>query len=236
MMQDSVNFNTINNNVNIDIIFNANDILVLDNVLSNNECEQIITKNLIEPDDDSSQSKRKRKRIEFPDLSTIIEERCYKYLPKLLFQSDPAIDGIYGHDNNNQYWNYIGIHNNRKIHKRKIGDKLDLHYDSICVNSVDHKSMYTILIYLNDCDGDIKFKEYQVSSKMGRVVIMNKLHEGLENKNVIKIYIRSKLMYERVLKMEKENDRKAAEIYSETIVKYGKLSTEYDLMLDEVFQ
>ena len=111
-----------------------------------------------------------------------------------------------------------------------------MHYDSICVNSVDHKSMYTILIYLNDCDGDIKFKEYQVSSKMGRVVIMNKLHEGLENKNVIKIYIRSKLMYERVLKMEKENDRKAAEIYSETIVKYGKLSTEYDLMLDEVFQ
>ena len=53
MMEDSVNFNTINNNVNIDIIFNANDILVLDNVLSNNECEQIITKNLIEPDDDS---------------------------------------------------------------------------------------------------------------------------------------------------------------------------------------
>ena len=34
---------------------------------------------------------------------------------------------------------------------------------------------------------------------------MNKLHEGLENKNETKFFIRSKLVYERVLKMENEN-------------------------------
>lgn len=36
--------------------------------------------------------------------------------------------------------------------------------------------------------------------------------------------------------MENENDKIAAEIYNATIEKYGKLSAEYDLMLNEVFE
>jgi len=223
-----IDLNTDHVTLNVEKNYCEHDILVLDNVLSYTECDQI--SNLIDNDG--------KKKLEFPNLSKIVEQRCYKYLPTILFQSDQELDGIYGHDNNNQYWNFDKINTYWTLHKRKMCDKLQLHYDGLYVKNVDYKSIYTIIIYLNNSDGDTKFKEYQVSPKMGRAVIfnMNKPHEGLENNFFTKTYIRSKLLYERALKMENPNDKKAAEIYSDTIQKYGKLSPEFDQMLEEVFK
>ena len=65
---------------------------------------------------------------------------------------------------------------------------------------------------------------------------MSEFHEGLENKNLDKIYIRSKLMFQRLLKIENDNDKEAARIYSNAIVSFSKQSEEFENALDEAFQ
>jgi hypothetical protein len=226
------------NNINIEFdkdyniteFFNKNKIIILDNVLSNNECDQII--NLIKCESKFGIA------YQLPDLSQIIMERCEKYFPKLIYQYDSEINNINNHENNMHYWYFKEINPNWKIHKRLPGNKLEPHYDRITVRDVDYKSIYTIIIYLNDSDGNVKFKHNEFESKKGRVMLFNmsEIHEGLENKNLEKIYIRSKLMYKRVLKMENENDKEAARIYSEAIVSFSKQSTEFDNALDKAYK
>ncbi len=184
--------------------FSENDIIVLDNVLTENECIQI-----------SEYSEEGRKDIIFSDLSNIIKQRCLKFIPDTIYQEDADLNLSRDHHNNNQYWYFQEINENWKLYKKNIGSKLSKHFDRICVKSVDCKSIYSILIYLKDSDGELKFDDIIVSPKLGRTVIfkMNLLHEGLENTESTKIFLRSKLMYERSDKIEKENDRKALQIY-----------------------
>ncbi len=194
-------------NFNISNIYESfceKNILVLDNVLSENECNQI-----------SEYSEEGRKDIIFSDLSNIIKQRCLKFMPDTIFQEDADLNRPRDHHNNNQYWYFKEINEHWKLYKKNNGSKLSKHFDRICVKSVDCKSIYSILIYLKDSDGELKFDDIIVSPKMGRAVIfnMNLMHEGLENRELTKIFLRSKLMYERKDKIEKENDRKALQTY-----------------------
>jgi hypothetical protein len=227
------------NNVNIEFdedsnvteFFIRSKICILDNVLSINECDQIIK--LIDCESKFGIS------YQLPDLSQIIMKRCEKYLSKIVYQYDSEINNIdNSHENNMHYWHLKEINSNWKIHKRLPGNKLEPHYDRISVRDVDYKSIYTIIIYLNDSDGNVKFKHYEFESKKGRVMIFNmsEIHEGLENKNYEKIYIRSKLMFKRSLKIENKNDVEAARIYRNAIVSFSKQSKEFEKALDEAFE
>ncbi len=184
--------------------FSENDIIVLDNVLTENECIQI-----------SEYSEEGRKDIIFSDLSNIIKQRCIKFIPNTIYQEDIDLFHPRNHHNNNQYWYFQEINEHWKLYKKNIGSKLSKHFDRICVKSVDCKSIYSILIYLKNSDGELKFDDIIVSPKIGRAIIfkMNLLHEGLENRESTKIFLRSKLMYERDVKIEKEDDKKAIQIY-----------------------
>ncbi len=217
------------NNFNISNIYESfceKNILVLDNVLSENECNQI-----------SEYSEEGRKDIIFSDLSNIIKQRCLKFMPDTIFQEDADLNRPRDHHNNNQYWYFKEINEHWKLYKKNIGSKLSKHFDRICVKNVDCKSIYSILIYLKDSDGELKFDDIIVSPKIGRAVIfkMNLLHEGLENTESTKIFLRSKLMYERDVKIETENDRKALQIYINALKIEKEDRNRYLEMLESAF-
>jgi len=210
----------------------SNGILILDNVLSDIECDQLA--NLCTNEGINYESN---------ELSKMIEERCKEFFPKYCYIFDAELEkdidkNIYNHDNNMHYWYYENISNNWRIFKRKIGDSLVKHYDRICFRSVDYKSIYTIIIYLNHTDGNLKFDDLEIEPIKGRAVIfnMNKCHEALENKTNERIFIKSKLMYKRNNPIENANDKEVAELYQDTILKYSKKSPEFFKMLEDGYK
>jgi hypothetical protein len=95
------------------------------------------------------------------------------------------------------------------------------------------------MIYLQDSDGDLKFNNnLQVTPKCGRVVIFNQslLHEGLENRNHIKYFIRSELMFTRNLSIETKNDKIAMELYNEAKEYNDSDSNKSKLLEEKAFQ
>ncbi len=187
-------------------------IMVFDNVLSNKECSDLI----------GLTNHTGRYNVLFEDLSNILHQRLQKELPNLIFIEDPDLNkNPRNHHNNNQYWALDKINDCWKYYKKDVHSKLSPHYDGICVHSVDYKSIYSILVYLENSDGAIHFikEKVEIMPKKGRVVIFNMklLHEGFENKEDHKIFLRSKLMYTRCEKIENENDKKAALLYSESL-------------------
>jgi hypothetical protein len=206
-----------NNNINYEfntetnpqIFYNKDDILVLDNVLSNVECNSIIK---------FMDDKKNKVCLNFNDLSQIIEKRCSSLLPMHIFQYDEYLSKDTTHNNNNQYWSYSSINPNWRLVRCNINSKLSKHFDASYVKSVDYKSIYTIMIYLKDSDGDLKFNDnLQFTPKCGRVILFNQslLHEGLININEIKYFIRSELMFTRDISIETENDLIAMKIYNQ---------------------
>ncbi len=190
------------NQSEIKIHYKDNKILVLDNVLSESECTDLI--NLT--------NHTGRYNIIFNDLSTILKERISPYINTHIFIEDKDLK------NEENYWTFQEINHHWKYYKKERQSKLSQHYDGICVYNVDCKSVYSILVYLENSDGNLRFikEKMEIVPKKGRVLIfhMSLLHEGLENKEAKKIFFRSKLMYTRDCKIENENDKKAAEIYS----------------------
>lgn len=186
-----------NNNICESIInYKDSNIIILDNILSNDECDKIK-----EMTNDNYIKKRNKQCLKFSNLSRIIEQRCNNHLLQI-----------------NSDWEFKEININWRLVKCDTNSILNKHFDSVYVKSVDYKSIYTIMIYLEDSDGDIKFDNIQVSPKKGRVVIFDQklLHEGLSN-NQIKYFIRSELMYSRIIPIESINDRKAIELYNNAI-------------------
>ena len=185
---------TFNSIITPNIFYKDNNILVLDNVLTDIECNDII--NFKDPT-------KYKICINFNDLSNIIENRCESFL-----------QNIYNYQNN---WCYKNINPNWRLVEAPKNRTLSKHFDGVNVISVDEKSIYTIMIYLKDSDGDLKFNNnLHFTPKCGRVVIFNQalLHEGLKNNNHIKYFIRSELMFTRTISIETFNDKLAMEIYT----------------------
>ena len=208
------------------IFYNKDDILVFDDVLSKIECDSIIK---------FMDDKSNKICINFNDLSETIEKRCSEYLPSSIYQYDEVLAKNHKHNNNDQYWSYNHINPNWRLVKCNINSKLTAHMDASYVKSVDHKSIYTIIIYLKDSDGDLKFNPtLQFAPKCGRVVIFNQSleHEGLANISEIKYYIRSELMFVRNILIETENDLFAFEIYNQAKI-YNNLDPIKSKLLEE---
>lgn len=212
------------------IFYNKDDILVLDNVLSKTECNDII--NFMD-------TTKNKLYINFNNLSNIIENRCSSFLPIYIYQYDELLSSNNKHNNNDQYWSYKNINPNWRLVRCNINSKLTKHFDGVYVKSVDQKSIYTIMIYLQDSDGDLKFNHnLQITPKCGRVVIFNQslLHEGLENRNHIKYFIRSELMFTRNLSIETKNDKIAMELYNEAKEYNDSDSNKSKLLEEKAFQ
>lgn len=188
-------------------------ILVLDNVLNDTECDNI--KTLIDNIDNIN--KRTKLCLKFSQLSNIINSRCNKYIPSSVFIHDEYLDEKYGHNNNNEYWCKEEININWRLVKCELNSQLSMHYDGVYVKSVDNKSIYTVMLYLENSDGDLKFHNIQIKPKKGRLVIFNQelLHEGLINKNHVKYFIRSEIMYTRLNPIESDNDKVAINLYNQ---------------------
>jgi hypothetical protein len=233
--EPNIGFNKIDN-INIIQHYNNNGVIVLDNVLLENECDNIIQ--LIDNDTNTLHDplkKRSKLCIKFSELSDIIQSRCDQYIPSIEYIEDKKLCSKFDHNNNNQYWCQENININWRLVKCDLDSNLNKHFDNVYVKSVDNKSIYTIMIYLNDSDGDFKINNnLQFSPKKGRVIFFNQniLHEGLINKDNIKYYIRSEIMYNRLRPIETENDKKAITMYNEAIqinsidsIKASKLET-----------
>lgn len=196
--------------INPILYYNNNDIIILDNVLTEEECDKI--KGLIE--DKEYTKKRSKQCLKFSELSKIIGERCERYIPNNLYIEDELLNHT-----NTKIWIKESININWRLVKCDLNSCLTQHFDSVLVESVDHKSIYTVMIYLEDSDGDLKFKNYQITPKKGRVVFFNQnlLHEGLPNISKIKYYIRSEILYRRLESIETNDDIKALNIYKQAL-------------------
>lgn len=183
-------------------VCNTDEIIIIDNVLSNKECDEI--KKLV--DNVPSSGLKSKICIKFTELSNLILTRCKDNIIKKVFMEDFSTSS--------KIWSLKEINPNWRIVKCNPGAKLSAHYDGVYVKSVDEKSIYTIMIYLENSDGNLKFVDFQVKPRKGRLVAFNQklLHEGMINFNT-KYFIRSEIMYERETKIETSKDKRAMELY-----------------------
>lgn len=194
---------------------------VYDNVLNEAEC-----KSLINNINGVNQS------MNLQYINNIIEARCI--LPRSVFQKDSEISMNHY---NTQFWYYDNILPEWKATKRDSGGHLPAHFDSVYIKSLNQKSMFTIIVYLSDTDGDLKFKNIHISPKMGRMVVFDLKyeHEALPNNNGTKYFIRSKIMYHRGDNIGTDVDNKALEIYLKSIEIRNKNNTEADELQEKAF-
>jgi hypothetical protein len=202
--------NTINNLNADDIYHSSTGIYVIDNVLSNIECNYItqFINDVNQP-------------LYFTNLQEIIEKRCI--FPKSTFQHDSKISEYnrkYKIHDSSQFWYYDTILPEWKATKREKGGNLPKHFDSVYVKTLNNKSLYTIIIYLSDTDGDLKINNLQIPAKIGRAIIFDLKyeHEAISNTNDTKFFIRSKIMYNRGSNIGTPVDKQALQMYHESLI------------------
>lgn len=184
-------------------------IVVIDGVLSQNECNTLIAAIDI--------GNNRKNVINCRALSDTIMRRCSEFMPKTVYKPHTSCR-INNHDNNCMYWTAQEINPCWRYTNRQPGGQLSWHYDGVYVKSVDSASIYTVLIYLADSDGDIEFKVPNVkfAPKAGRMIAFDQrlMHCGKPNHITTKHYIRSELMFDRYTPIETETDKLAMTMYN----------------------
>lgn len=193
------------------IIFHkSSTLLVLDNVLTSEECINI--KNLVPPD-----SKKVRKCLNMGSLTETVIDRCKDFIPQSVY--DDNLDTSYK-DKNYYYWTQPEINNNwRVVRYPPLYEGMKQHLDTTYIVSVNDKSIFTVMIYLTDNkDGETKFSNITIYPKIGRLIIFEQklLHEGLPN-NSEKCFVRSEIMYKRLKPLQNKNDIDAFNMYKKAL-------------------
>lgn len=181
------------------------EIIVLDNVLSKEQCEILInffnnSKFSHVSEDGYSKEYRDNYRYIYEDVT----------LSKFLFDSiaqfvENKIDNTLGECNSIEEaklflgkWHLLSLNPMFRICKYENGGKFEPHYDGFYVQDKENRSFKTFMIYLNDNDAGTTFIDINVTikPKMGSCVIFNHhiLHKG---ETVIgeKYIMRSDIMY-----------------------------------------
>ena len=207
------------------IFYNNNDIIVIDNFYQAYEAEKCISEINTLPF--SSYYNKKHRGIgNFKEFSKVVFSSINQ--PEIY---DWQIKSI------NPEWRYL---------KGEEGYHMTSHFDESKIISINEKSFYTILLYLNDDDGgDLVFNNLNLTlkPKAGRLIIFNQnlLHHSLPSTNE-KYFLHSEIIYERKNKINSENDCNAFTIYNnaqtlpqkerdEQIEKAFKMSNELEKMV-----
>lgn len=189
-------------------------IVILDNVLNPIECEKI--RDIINKESKVEGTLRTKLRANFTTLNNEITKRCVDFIPRYIYYED-AHDQKQQHEGTD-HWVKPEINPCWRLVKCLPGSSLSSHLDGTLVKSVDHRSFYTLMLYLsNNEDGATKFVkgDMEVKPKEGRLLIFNQslTHEGLVNGHD-KYFIRSELLYTRSAKTETVKDKEAMKIYN----------------------
>jgi hypothetical protein len=191
-------------------------LMILDDVLTSNECRDIINSISF----DTINKNRSKVRGNCPEFSDTIFERCKLYITKNVYKKDFEFK-VSDHRDDHHYWNSPYINPCWRIVKCFPGSSLSSHFDGRYVVNCDEASIYTIMIYLSDNeDGAVSFPTVShcvnILPKCGRVVIFNQnlLHYGDINSK-LKYFIRSELIYHRAKKMATDADTRAVRLYRE---------------------
>ena len=182
-------------------------IIVIDNVFTPNECNELIyeCENCPVQCTPTSTTLRNKKCIQFKQLTDALNDRIRRFIPDVL---DWTYDTI------NEHWRYVHCNPTSTFAP---------HFDGVFVKSVDLKSIYTVMVYLTestDHSGQLLFPllcrpPLSIEPIRGRVVLFNQdlLHEGLANTHN-KAFIRSECMYKRSVPIETELDRQAMVLFN----------------------
>lgn len=183
---------------------------LIDNVLSPSEC--LYLRNLSNTTHFSRRKTQNRDKIiiNSDSFTRIITERCQKYIPEYA-HTDSDMEESY------RYWDTPNINPNWRLVKCNPGSYMKPHLDSTLVESINKKSIFTIMVYLsNNNDGATLFGKDQIFPKEGSVLIFNQniLHSGNINTKY-KYFIRSEIIYNRETNIKNKKDLKAFEIYQQ---------------------
>jgi hypothetical protein len=215
-------------------------ILVMDNVLTPDECQELVT--FINDYEQIRQGNYNRKKliINCSALSQLFLDRLHDYLPHTLFsQGGSKCRRSSSSDDPTQTWSLDTINPAWRMVKGTLQSKLPRHFDGSYVKTIDYRSLYTVLVYLIDSDGDTRFyynptsnctgtattqfpnstpiKQIDIKPKQGRFVIFHQSieHEGLINCEMEKYFMRSEMMYRRTAPLATEKDVLAMQKYQQ---------------------
>lgn len=215
--EESKNFNK-NNITKLDILKN-NECFILENVMNEEECLQLVNQgekyNFKElPLSQSSYRTNKRIiNINF-QLSTILWNRIKDFLDDTIeikgrhetLRTTYFTDGI---------WKIDGLNNNFRLCKYNPTNFFKKHFDEgYHPDPKNHRSFKTCMLYLNSDfeDGETVFyfgdkKEFKLKAKIGTCLIFNQniLHEGMPVKNGLKYFIRTDVFYKKIYSPSNEN-------------------------------
>jgi hypothetical protein len=203
----------------LNISYIGESLIVIDHVFSKEECQQLTLLDWTEG----------KNEVIFEDLSNELFRRIKNVIPQIIFETDPDLSLKH------YEWNFQEISPYWKCYQKQIGSRFGHHYDKMFIKSVDEKSMFSLLFYLNENDGYLKIEDRKIKPKPGRVLLfpIHLLHQAVENSDSVKWFFRSKLIYQRKVQSENEQDREAIQLYQKAL-EYEQINIEeYDRIIEE---
>lgn len=176
----------------------ADQVFVLDNVLSHGECKQLIEeseeKGYEEATVFTGRSHEMIKGIR-NNLRVIVDDQLFadKLWGKVSMYFDEEIDGLKAY----------GLNERFRFYKYSKGQRFKMHKDGAFVRTQNDLSLFTFIIYLNEDyeGGNTVFRDgFSVSPKTGSALVFRHplRHEGAIIESGIKYAIRSDVMFQKV--------------------------------------
>ncbi|MEZ4395229.1 MAG: 2OG-Fe(II) oxygenase [Polyangiales bacterium] len=100
-------------------------------------------------------------------------------------------------------WHICGVNERLRCYRYEPGQYFAPHFDGAFVRSRDERSLLTLMVYLNACEGGghtgFLDQDLRVAPRAGAALIFNHhlLHEGAEVTAGVKYAVRSDVMYRR---------------------------------------
>lgn len=170
-------------------IYKNNKIVVVDNVLTQTECDQL--REIFDAAVPSvsltrtSSLSRVKKCIQLPALTECVQSRIQEWIPGTVEKGN---------------WEFVQMQEAWRFVSCAPGSKLQPHIDATFVKSLHSVSHFTVMLYLTDNeDGAISFEpspNLDILPKRGRVVLFHQslYHCGKVNTHP-KFFLRNELMY-----------------------------------------